>query len=186
MAINNAITGLCWDISAVGSVEKSQQWVLSAMQKQGQGLVTMLWRILGNEQDVCDAYQQTFLQLAHFESNGRDKPQNVKGFLYRTAANAAISMIRRNRSERNKVKALAAVSSEMTKTDLGKDLDAKYLQSKLREAIAKLPDNLQNVIVLRDLGELPYEQVSKMLGITVATARVYRHKAVTLLAARLR
>jgi DNA-directed RNA polymerase specialized sigma24 family protein len=25
----------------------------------------MLWRILGNEQDVCDAYQDTFLKLAH-------------------------------------------------------------------------------------------------------------------------
>ena len=185
MAINSAIRELCWDISAVGSVEKSQQWVLSAMQKQGQGLVTMLWRILGNEQDVCDAYQQTFLQLAHFQNNGRDKPQNVKSFLYRTASNVAISMIRRVRSEQKKVRGLASVGSETANVDLAKDLDAKHLQSKLREAIAKLPDNLQNVIVLRDLAELPYEQVSKILGITVATARVYRHKAVTLLAARL-
>jgi DNA-directed RNA polymerase specialized sigma24 family protein len=32
----------------------------------------MLWRILGNEQDVCDAYQDTFLQLAHYEGRQND------------------------------------------------------------------------------------------------------------------
>ena len=36
----------------------------------------MLWRILGNEQDVCDAYQNTFLQLAHYE-NGQ-KPEHLR------------------------------------------------------------------------------------------------------------
>lgn len=52
-------------MAAADSVAVSQRWVLAAMQKHGPSLVAMLWRILGNEQDVCDAYQDTFVQLAH-------------------------------------------------------------------------------------------------------------------------
>ena len=74
---SNAVIGLRWDLAAASSVEKSQQWVLSAMQKRGPALISMLWRILGNEQDVCDAYQQTFLQLAHYPE--MKKPDNIQG-----------------------------------------------------------------------------------------------------------
>ena len=42
---------------------------------------------------------------------------------------------------------------------------------------------LRDVVALRDLAELPYRQVGAMLGISPATARVYRCKAVRLLAA---
>ncbi len=68
------------------------------MQSWGPELVTMLWRILGNEQDVCDAYQNTFLKLAHFE--GGRKPEHIKAYVFRSAANVAISMLRRRIAER--------------------------------------------------------------------------------------
>ena len=48
----------------------------------------------------------------------------------------------------------------------------------LRETIAALPAHLRNVIVLRDLNRLSYEDVGKTLGIDPATARVYRRHAV--------
>ena len=57
------------------------------------------------------------------------------------------------------------------------------LQKELRSAIARLPEYLREVIALRDLAEMPYSQVAKILGITASSARAYRSKAVTLLAA---
>ena len=179
MSTNDAIFGLSWDFAAVRSVDQSQRWVLSAMQNHGPGLVTMLWRILGNEQDLCDAYQQTFLQLAHYQ--GRQKPDNVQAYLFRTAANTAISMLRRKKVRLKYKKAFESAKTTRT-VNYGSDLDAKFLQQKLRAAITKLPDYLREVIVLRDLAELPYERVSSILGIRAATARVYRSKAITLLA----
>ena len=62
------------------------------------------------------------------------------------------------------------------------ELDARQLQRKLRDAIAELPDYLGDVIVLHELAEMPYNQVAKILGIRTAAARVYRHKAIKLLA----
>ena len=47
------------------------------------------------------------------------------------------------------------------------------------------PDYLGDVIVLRDMAQMPYSQVADILGITPAAARVYRHKAIKLLALRM-
>ena len=170
--------GLLWDAGICESVIESQRWVLSAMQKHGPELVTVLWRILGNEQDVCDAYQDTFLQLAHFE--GGQKPDHIKAYIFRVASNVAISMLRRRMNEKSRlagpVNPVEAVSSP------AKELDSKYLQEALRRYIAQLPEHLRNVVTLRDMGEMSYTQVGRILGISSATARVYRCKAVQLLA----
>lgn len=182
MSSNTAHLRLSWDFAAVGSVDASQLWVLTAMQKHGQGLVTMLWRILGNEHDVCDAYQQTFLNLAHYQEDGRTKPKNVQAFLFRTASNAAISMLRRKKRKEQSIQVMGAGKPTQLDVDLGHDLDVKLMQERLRDAVSKLPDYLREVIVLHDLAELSYQEVSKISGISAATARVYRCKAITLLA----
>jgi RNA polymerase sigma-70 factor (ECF subfamily) len=183
--------GLIWDFALPEAVDVSQRWVLSTMQRHGQDLVTMLWRILGNEQDVCDAYQDTFLQLAHHESRG--KPEHVKAYIFRTATNVAISMLRRRAVEKRLSSAFANTASPQAclpgKTHTGasanspfRELDAKYLRQTLRYYIAQLPEHLRNVITLRDLAEMSYAHVGRILGISEGTARVYRCKALQLLA----
>ncbi|MBL7214189.1 MAG: RNA polymerase sigma factor [Phycisphaerae bacterium] len=157
----------------------SQRWILTAMQQHGAVLVSMLWRILGNEQDVCDIYQETFLRLAHLENQA--KPDNVRAYLFRTASNTAITMLRREQLKVQYQRQLCEKYKPHTHDPAGY-LDTMDLQQRLRDAIAKLPDYLGDVVVLRDLAEMPYKQVAKILGITTAAARVYRHKALKLLA----
>jgi len=170
--------GSFWDFAVPESVVESQRWVLSAMQKHGQDLVKMLWRILGNEQDVCDAYQDTFLQLAHFK--GGQKPAHVKAYVFRTANNVAISMLRRRISARKRLSRPKVGQERMHSP--AKELDAKYLQETLRIYITQLPEHLRNVLTLRDLAEMSYSRIGKILGISPGTARVYRCKAIQLLA----
>ncbi len=170
--------GTLWDFVVPEAVSNDQQWVLSAMHRHGRKLVTMLWRILGNEQDVCDAYQDTFLQLAHYESG--QKPEFVKAFIFRVANNVAISMLRRRVAERKRIS--TAIVKEKISPSPAKEFDSKYLQETLRFCISQLPEHLRNVVTLRDLAELSYTQISRILGISAATARVYRCKAIHLLA----
>ena len=170
--------GLIWDFSVSEAVDESQRWVLSAMQRHGQELVTMLWRILGNEEDVCDAYQNTFLQLAHYQ--GGQKPEHINAYIFRTASNVAMSMLRRRVDERKRLS--ADIINTKNASSPVNELDSKYLQETLRCCIAQLPEHLKNVITLRDLAELSYGQIGSILGISAATARVYRCKAIQLLA----
>ena len=172
-----ATCGSLWDFAVAETVAESQRWILTAMRNHGQELVTMLWRILGNEQDVCDVYKDTFLQLAHHE--GGRKPRYVKAYVFRTANNIAISMVRRRIVER---KGLAGpVGDRKAMNSPATELDAKYLQEVLRDSITRLPEHLRDVVMLRDLGELPYPEISRILGISTGTARVYRCKAIQLL-----
>ena len=177
--LDNAVTyGSIWEYLGTQTVGMSQRWVLSAMHKYGRELITMLWRILGNEQDVCDAYQDTFLQLAHCEE-GR-KPLHIKAYVFRTANNIAISMLRRKIAERKRI--LRSSVNSIDERSPVKELDSKFLQETLRDCIAKLPEHMRSVIILRDLAELSYVQISSILNISVGTARVYRCKAIQLLA----
>ncbi len=171
--------GLLWDFAVSEAVSEDQRWILSTMQKHGQELIALLWRILGNEQDVCDAYQDTFLQLAHYE--GGQKPKHVKAYIFRTANNAAISMLRRRVADRKRMSNLKFQISNFKSQIPAKELDSKYLQETLRGCIAQLPEHLRNVITLRDLAELSYAQIGGILGISAATARVYRCKALQIL-----
>ena len=173
---------LLWDVPIPKALEQTQGWVLGAMQQHGRELVNMLWRILGNEQDVCDAYQDTFLKLAHHEHGCR--PENIKAYVFRSASNIAISILRHKLVEKNNIPP-ARTTQNNTDSPAG-ELDARYLTETLRAGIAELPEHFRDVVTLHDLGDLPYEQVAKFLGITAATARVYRCKAVQLLAARMR
>lgn len=159
----------------------SQRWILVAMQKNGEKIMTMLWRILGNEQDVCDAYQDTFLQLAHWQ--GGSKPENVRAFVFRTASNVAISILRRRKVHTKACLVIAEDISESYTTPAGGDLDAKQLRKTLRTHITRLPDQLRSVILLKDLAEMSYSHVAKIMGISVPSARVYRCRAVRLLSA---
>jgi len=160
-------------------VDQSQKWVLSSMSRYGSDLVTLLWRILGNEQDVCDVYQTTFLRLAHIEDN--QKPRHIKAYLFRTASNTAISLLRTRASEKKRITQASHDSASQCTPD--HEISQKQLVDTLRANVAQLPKHLQDVVALRDLAELPYSQVARVLGITPGTARVYRCKAVTLLAA---
>ncbi|MFC1738108.1 RNA polymerase sigma factor [Planctomycetota bacterium] len=167
-------SALLWDISIPESLTGTQRWVLSAMKSHGPTLVNMLWRILGNEQDVCDAYQDTFLNLAHYE--GGQKPENIKAYLFASAGNAAVSMLRTRINEKRHISEIDTSKSKIKSPS--DELDSRYLLESLRYHIARLPDNLRSVILLRDLAELSYEQVGKVLSITPSTARVYRCRAV--------
>lgn len=179
MAITLEQLGLCWDPSAVCELDDSQQWLLKAMHKHGDSLVTMLWRILGNESDVCDAYQQTFLNIAHIEHCR--KPENVHAYLFSTATNIALSMLRRRQLKAVAQTKLSAITPDCVEPDAC-ELDSAYMQECLRSAIAMLPEHMREVVVLKDLAEFSYREISKILGIPASNARAYRSKAITLLA----
>lgn len=170
---------LSWDPALVGCLEDSQQWVLGAMARHGPRLVPMLWRILGNEQDVCDAYQDTFVKLAYLPQG--KKPRNVKAYLFRTASNTAISILRKKKSFHQVCRNMSDQGYLKEYSRDNHDLDAEHLRTAMRINLARLPEYLRNTVVLYDLAGLSYEQTAKILGVSKGSIRVYRCRALQLL-----
>jgi RNA polymerase sigma-70 factor (ECF subfamily) len=160
-------------------LDQGQQWVLETMHRCGHPLLTMLWRMLGNEQDVCDVYQSTFLHLAHVQ--GGRQPRHVKAYVFRTAANIAISLMRSRAAEKRTLAGTAVPEPSVQSPE--HEIDQEYLMTSLRFHMSQLPDHLRQVLALRDLADLSYAEVARIMGISAASARVYRCKAVQLLAA---
>ena len=167
-------------------------WIVRLIQDEGRAILRLLWRLLGSEPDVMDAYQDCFCRLA--ARSGKQNLTSAKAYAYRTATNIAIEMIRIRRRRQAHWPAIVqqhAQAQTQTPDQAAKRADHQdglegtegtEASDRLREAIAQLPPHLRNVIVLRDLSRLSYNEVGRTLGIEPATARVYRRHAVVKLA----
>jgi len=174
--LRNVVAGL-----ACAKVADDQRWLLTLMREQGLMVITMLWRMLGSEQDVLDAYQSAVCRLAARGKTGLGS--NPAGYFYRTVTHSGIEILRARQRQQNHWPKLvdAQRRREPTPTPCV-GLDQREALAGLRRAICQLPPHLRNVVVLRDLGELPYAQVARTLGIRNGTARLYRRQAVLRLA----
>jgi RNA polymerase sigma factor (sigma-70 family) len=156
-------------------------WVARLLKTEGPGILRLLWRKLGQEADVLDAYQETFLRLAN--CSRRLNPKRAKSYAYRTAMNIAIDIIRARGRREAHAPAVQAFRALQVDELLAREVPlAQWAESELlealRQAIAQLPPQLRNVIALRDLGMKSYKEVAQLLGIDATTARVYRRHAV--------
>jgi RNA polymerase sigma-70 factor (ECF subfamily) len=154
-----------------------QGWILSVMDRCGPAVVAMLWRMLANEQDVLDAYQDCICRV--MERGREGVGRSADRYLYRTAANVAIDMIRRRQLRRRHQAPLGRHLTEAHGAPMPGVIESTVL---LRQAIVQLPRHLRELVLLRDLAQMPYHRVASILGITVGTARVYRRQAVLRLA----
>jgi len=55
--------------------------------------------------------------------------------------------------------------------------DAQLLRDRVSDALGDLPAGLRAVVVLRDVYDLPHEEIAQELGITEAAAKVRLHRA---------
>jgi RNA polymerase sigma-70 factor (ECF subfamily) len=158
------------------------------MDSEGPAILRMLQRLLGNRNDAMDAYQECFCKLAA-RGDGCGV-EHAKAYVYRTASNIAVEMIRSRTRRREHMPAVAEVrarqSGEATEADANRaPAGQEDVLHDMRRAISRLPAHLRNVITLRDLCRLSYAEVGKTLGIEPATARVYRRQAVIALSRKL-
>jgi RNA polymerase sigma factor (sigma-70 family) len=166
-------------------VADDQQWILALLRSHALAAVSMLWRMLGCEADVLDAYQTVVCRLA--ACGPQRLGRNPGGYFYRTAVNAGIEILRRRKAARAAWPGIAEArtrheSTQQWEHDGASAYDHRRLLERMREAVLELPAYLRDVIVLHDLAELPYAKVAGVLGITEGSARVYRREAVVRLA----
>jgi RNA polymerase sigma-70 factor, ECF subfamily len=138
---------------------------------------TLIYRLglkmLGNQQDAEDILQNTFLNalthLANFE--GRS---SISTWLYRIAANEALMMIRRGKSNFNLEDMQPEDSDDVPLPETFVDwsiMPEKELLSGegkgvLETAIKKLPENLRMVFILRDVEDLSIRETAEILNLT--------------------
>jgi len=131
----------------------------------------MIWavcrRIVGDDHSAADAAQEALIAVVR--GLGRfDGRSNVRTWIYRVATNAALDELRRRRRrpETAPDEVLTTIA-DTASAGLGLVDDRLLVDA----ALADLPPEFRAAVVLRDLVDLDYAEISDILGVPPGTVR---------------
>jgi RNA polymerase sigma-70 factor, ECF subfamily len=162
----------------VNLVERAQAGDAEAFAKLYDLNVARVYRYvyyhLGNQADAEDVTQQTFLQAWRSVRTYKPGPSPLIAWLLTIAHNTAVSLRRRTKDE-------TRFEVEPAATHRWSDPEAqalsRYDRLAVRRAILQLRPDQQQVILLRFLEQLDYEQIAAALGKREGNIRVIQHRA---------
>lgn len=133
-------------------------------------------RLLGNQADASDCFQETFLSA--MQVGGRERVANWGGLLQRIATARALDMMRKrtlSRSRHSGQVDLAALSGGGPGPM--EQLQNEELADSLAQALSRLPAQQAQAYCLRHLNGFSYEQIAQELGISADAVGVDLHRA---------
>lgn len=146
---------------------------------------TLAFRLTGNEEDARDVVQETYLRAYKGIGKFRGEAQ-VTTWLYRITANCAATQLGKRKRHRHEELDDDGLYADLSPTrDPLAMAEAGNLRERLTDALAELPPTLRQVVVLRDVYDLPHDDIAKELGISTSAAKVRLHRARKALRVRL-
>ncbi len=135
-----------------------------------QMLFEISFRIVNDEEAAEDLAHDSLIK-ANEKQLVFPSLNDAKYWLIRVVKNASLNYIKRKTRERH---AYEKVLYEKNKNvDSGEiDLLKQDAIKNARIALKKLPQNLQDVIILREYGDLDYKEIGRILGITEGNVKV--------------
>ena len=138
---------------------------------------TLALRLTGNEEDARDVVQDAYIRAYRGLDRFRGDAQ-FSTWMYRITANCANTHLGKRVKHRHDVLDDAApVADERPAVDPQLQADATALRHRLTVALEALPPKLRQVVVLRDIYDLPHEAIASELGISETAAKVRLHRA---------
>ncbi len=141
-----------------------------------QRVLSLSWRILGNEPDARDASQEVFLRVYKYLGRFRSD-QDFFGWLYGITVNVCRDILKKRQQHTNRFASFSAEIEDETLKVPSDQKDAEHvaIESQRRElisrAIATLPYKERAAIVLRDVEGLSTEEVARILKSSATTVR---------------
>ena len=132
-------------------------------------------RFVNNHEDADDLVQEIFLKIWTALPSFRGDAQ-LFTWVYRIATNETLNWLRREKV-RSALR-FTSIDSEMERRiDSDPFFDGDAADRALSKAVAKLPEKQRQVFVMRYYDELPYEEMSAVLGTSVGALKASYHIA---------
>ena len=138
-------------------------------------LMNFVFQYLGDMELAEDIVQDTMLKL-YQKKHYYKEIAKFSTWLYTIAKNLANTELRRRK--RRKTTFLSHMTLEEKDYDLpaiqpepGQDVQTEYAYKLIQAAIQELPDHFRTVIILRDIQELSYEEISSILDVPLGTVK---------------
>ena len=137
-------------------------------------LMTFVYRFVNDGVIAEDIVQDTLVKLY----THKDYYRNIAKFstwIYTIAGNLAKTELRKNK--RRKVTNLSEMGTDDWQYDIpgnedtAEEVYGKFDGEQIHKAIQSLPDHFREVIILRDIQELSYEEVSSIVEVPLGTVK---------------
>lgn len=129
-----------------------------------------------SKEDAEDITHQVFLSVWRKVPDYKFKGHPFSSWLYRIANNAVIDYYRTSRQHQD----IDTVpdSSVSENPELDRKLDLNWDMVVVKQAIAKLELDQQNVIILKFVNDFSNKEIADVLGKTEGAIRVIQHRAI--------
>jgi RNA polymerase sigma-70 factor, ECF subfamily len=155
------------------------------VRRHEKAIFNLVYRMLGDYDDAAETSQEVFLSAYRAIGQFRGEA-NFSTWLYRIALNHATT--RRKSTSSRQRRLVPLDSSDMVdEAQIGpaETLEKKELRERVQGALNELEPEDAAIILLRDLQDIPYEDVAQVLKIPVGTVKSRLHRARQALKARL-
>jgi len=145
------------------------------VQRYRDKLYNFVYRFVGQEEIAEDIVQDTFMKLYTSADMYREIAK-FSTWIYTIAANLAKTELRKRK--RRKVMSLNDMGLDdreyeipSSSEDPGREYDSRFSESDIQNAMKKLGEQFRTVIILRDIQELSYEEISKIVDVPEGTVK---------------
>lgn len=132
--------------------------------------------IVLDHDDTDDVLQNTFVKVFKHLSGFKGESK-LFSWVYRIATNEAISFLKQKK-KRGSFSNLEAQQRIVDNVKADTWYDGDEIQVKLQKAVALLPEKQQLVFKMRYYQEIPYEELSEILGTSTGALKASYHHAV--------
>jgi RNA polymerase sigma-70 factor (ECF subfamily) len=160
--------------------QEAWNMVIDAYSKK---VYNMALNFAGNSDDAADITQEVFLKVySNIDKYKEDR--SFTAWLLRLSKNYCIDYWRKNKYHRKNLELDDNIRSEKTdqadtpESSLIRKYDVKYLRQKLR----LLPPGLRTLVIMRDIQDYSYQEISESLDIPLGTTKSRINRARTKLA----
>ncbi len=138
----------------------------------GRFLYTVAYRLTGNDQDAQDLVQEALMRVRR--GLERYEPGSLKGWLARIVTNVHLDNMRRQ--TRRPTSSFPDDPGQVLPPSPAADEFSSDLSADLQRALLNLPDEFRIPVVLCDVADQSYEQISAALDIPIGTVRSRIHR----------
>ena len=140
-------------------------------------IFNLVYRMLGDYDDAAEVSQEVFLSAYRAIGQFRGDA-NFSTWLYRIALNHATTRRRSTHSRQQRTMQIEDMEIlRDAQPGPAEMLERKELQERVQLALNKLAPEDATVILLRDLQDVPYDEVARVLEIPVGTVKSRLHRA---------
>ena len=145
-------------------------------------LLNMILRMLSSREEAEDIVQETFCRV-YQHRNSFDFQHCLSTWIYTIALNLGRNELRK----RKRVKFTDIFDMQGKESEISVEMELpSNLPKAIETAMASIPEKYRIAFVLRDIEELPYEEVAKVMNIPLGTVKSRVNRARLMLREKLR